>query len=31
LNTSEGFSYDPGVFQNLLPGRTWSFELTRRF
>ena len=28
---SDAFGYDPSVSQSLLSGRTWSFELTRRF
>ncbi|MBI5691867.1 MAG: TonB-dependent receptor [Verrucomicrobia bacterium] len=31
LASSEGFSYDSSVNQNLLPGRTWTLEVTRRF
>lgn len=31
LASSEGFSYDASVNQSLLPGRTWTLELTRRF
>jgi outer membrane receptor protein involved in Fe transport len=31
LMVSEGFSYDASVSQNLLAGRTWTFELTRTF
>lgn len=29
--SSANFGYDPGVNQSLLSGRSWSFELTRRF
>jgi len=28
---SNNFGYDPSVSQNLLAGRTWNLELTRRF
>ncbi len=31
LASSEGFSYDASVNQGLLPGRTWTLEVTRRF
>ena len=31
LASSEGFSYDASVNQSLLPGRTWTLEITRRF
>ena len=31
LASSEGFSYDASVNQSLLPGRTWTLEVTRRF
>ncbi len=31
LASSEGFSYDASVNQNLLAGRTWTIELTRSF
>jgi hypothetical protein len=31
LASSEGFSYDASVNQNLLPGRTWTVEFTRSF
>jgi outer membrane receptor protein involved in Fe transport len=31
LASSEGFSYDASVNQNLLPGRTWTLEFTRSF
>lgn len=31
LASSEGFSYDASVNQSLLPGRTWTVEVTRRF
>ncbi len=29
--SSDNFGYDPGVAQSLLSGRSWNFELTRRF
>lgn len=28
---SDNFGYDPSVGQGLMPGRTWSLELTRKF
>ena len=28
---SDNFGYDPSVAQGLMPGRTWSIELTRKF
>jgi outer membrane receptor protein involved in Fe transport len=31
LTTSEGFGYDATVNQTLLPGRTWTVEVTRTF
>jgi len=31
LTTSEGFGYDASVNQALLPGRTWTLEITRAF
>ena len=31
LTTSEGFGYDASVNQTLLPGRTWTVEITRAF
>jgi len=27
----EGFGYSPGVHQNLVPGRTWTLEVTKGF
>ena len=29
--TTGAFGYDPGVSQNLLPGRTWSLEIAKPF
>jgi iron complex outermembrane recepter protein len=29
--SSDNFGYDPGVAQSLLTGRSWNFELTRKF
>jgi hypothetical protein len=29
--SSGGFGYSPGVSQNLLAGRSWSFEVTKKF
>jgi outer membrane receptor protein involved in Fe transport len=26
-----GFGYDPAVYQNLVPGRTWTLEVSKRF